>query len=635
MGEQQKNRTCIPLRPGRTVCTWRKHCGNPEETLVGHHTVMDLTRVRHWEGHVIVCGLQGVGLRMVEQLHQAGVAVVVVDDEPDQRLVRIVEAWEVPFIVGSPRIAAILDRAGLSGARAVVCAERTEVQTLETALLISETRPDIRVVVQLANAAVGAAVTQVTGPGTVLDVAALAAPSIVEACLGSDSFQIELGGTRFITSEVPVERYASLRALFGALAPIAVVPADGSPTVACPGRDLMVSVGDTVTVLGTHEELESVGLAPTVGDSDGAGPHPRRGHGAGVFRRVGSVLSSDDNGALRFAMVAAFVLVVVSTVILHATYRLPGGGHMTALTSLYFTVETISTVGFGDYSFSHQSAGLEVFGIVLIAAGATLLTAVFALITNVLVSWRIEQSLGRQQLVGLKGHVVVIGLGSVGIRVLEGLQAEGRDVVVVERNENNRFLNQARALGVPVLIADSTQRQTLEDANVDAAAAVAVLTSDDLTNIETGLAVRDFLGERWWTVPVVLRVFDRDLGSTVEHHFDFRHVRSTSALAAPRFVGAALGLDILGSFTVGRQPFLVGRLTVVPGRGLDGLAMVDLPAQTRVIALSRAADGGRLEHPPRRGTRFAPGDQAYLLGPYEELLRVLRHQHDGDVGSAV
>jgi hypothetical protein len=31
-----------------------------------------------------------------------------------------------------------------------------------------------------------------------------------------------------------------------------------------------------------------------------------------------------------------------------------------------------------------------------------------------------------------------------------------------------------------------------------------------------------------------------------------------------------------------------------------------------------------LEHPPRRGTRFAGGDQAYVLGPYEELLSVLQ-----------
>jgi len=582
-----------------------------------------------------VCGLQGVGLRMVEQLHQAGVVVVVVDEDPDARLVRIVEAWDIPFIVGSPRIAGILEQAGLAEARAVVCAERTEVQTLETALLISELRPDIRVVVQLANAAVGAAVEQVTGPGTVLDVAALAAPSIVEACLGLDSYQIELAGTRFITSEVEVERYASLRALFGALAPIAVVPADGSPTVACPGRDLMVSVGDRVTVLGTSEELDSADLVPKAHDDLGSELPERRRSRLGLVRQIRSLVGSDDNSALRFAMVAAVGLIVLSTVVLRLAYRLPGGGHMSILTSLYFTVETISTVGFGDFSFANQSTFLLLFGIVLIAGGATLLTTVFALITNVLVSWRIEQSLGRQQLVGMKRHVVLIGLGSVGIRVLEGLQAAGREVVVVERNENNRFLNQARALGVPVLIADSTQRQTLEDASVGEASAVAVLTSDDLTNIETGLAVRDYLGDRWLSVPVVLRVFDRDLGHTVEHHFDFRHVRSTSALAAPRFVGAALGLDILGSFTVGQQPFLVGRLTVAPGRGLDGLAMVDLPAQTRVIALSRAADGGRLEHPPRRDTRFAPGDQAYLLGPYEELLRVLRHELEGDIGSSV
>jgi len=592
--------------------------------------------VAQWEGHVIVCGLQGVGLRMVEQLHQAGVRVVVVDEEPEPRLVRILEAWEVPCIVGSPRIGGFLDRAGLASARAVVCAERTEVQTLETALLVSERRPGIRVVVQLANAAVGAAVSQVTGPGTVLDVAALAAPSIVEACLGRDWYQIELAGTRFVTSEVEVARFATLRALFGALAPIAVVPVDGSPTVACPGRDHQVHVGDRVTVLGTPEELEGADLLP---DRSGDGPseltvrHRRRR--AGRFIRLRSLLGSEDHRALRWAIVAAASLIIVSTVVLRLAYRLPGGGHMSALTSLYFTVETVSTVGYGDFSFARQTPAMEIFGILLIAGGAALLTTVFALITNVLVSWRIEQSLGRQQLVGLEGHVVVIGLGSVGIRVLEGLQAEGREVVVVERNENNRFLNHARALGAPVLIADSTQQQTLEDANVHSAAAVAVLTSDDLTNIETGLAVRDYLGERWASVPVVLRVFDRELGHTVERHFDFRHVRSTSALAAPRFVGAALGLDILGSFTVGSLPFLVGRLTVAPGRGLDGLAMVDLPAQTRVVALSRAADGGRLEHPPRRGTRFAPGDQAYLLGPYEELLRVLRHQHEGDVGSDV
>ncbi len=52
--------------------------------------------------------------------------------------------------------------------------------------------------------------------------------------------------------------------------------------------------------------------------------------------------------------------------------------------------------------------------------------------------------------------------------------------------------------------------------------------------------------------------------------------------------------------------------------------MSDLSARTRVLAIRRAADEQLLEHPPRRGTRFRAGDHAYLIGPYEELLAVLR-----------
>lgn len=62
--------------------------------------------------------------------------------------------------------------------------------------------------------------------------------------------------------------------------------------------------------------------------------------------------------------------------------------------------------------------------------------------------------------------------------------------------------------------------------------------------------------------------------------------------------------------------------------------MQDLSARTRVVALSRATGDGVLEHPPRWGTRFAGGDLADLLGPYDELLDVLRRdQRSGARGS--
>ena len=85
---------------------------------------------------------------------------------------------------------------------------------------------------------------------------------------------------------------------------------------------------------------------------------------------------------------------------------------------------------------------------------------------------------------------------------------------------------------------------------------------------------------------------------------------------------------MLETFYVDQQPFLVGRLSIAPGGGLQGLAMQDLSARTRVSPCSGPGAGARA--PPRRGTRFAGGDRAYLLGPYDELLRVLRR--DQSVG---
>ncbi len=588
---------------------------------------MEPPESRHRRGHVIVCGLRGIGLRIVEQFRLSDTDVVVLDDATGTMFDRQLATWGVTHVHANARVGDGLLEAGIDGAVAVVCVEIDDIHTLETALRVHELRPDIRLVVQLANPSVAGALGRVTGPGTVLDSASLAAPSFVEACLQRPVHDIELAGVEFFVVQTDVpdvpDRHETFRAHFGDLAPVAVMPGDGSTLVQCPGRDYPVKPGDRVAVLGTREELQHYGV-------DVAGPARAPLRRVGLLRRVSRQVRTslrEGNQALAFVAVGLLALIAVSTVILRVGYRVRDPHeHLSLLSSLYFTIETVATVGFGDYSFATQSAWMKVFGIVMIAAGVALLSTAFALFTNLLVSRRIEQSLGRLEVPGMVDHVVVIGLGSVGISVVRGLIDQGQRVVVVERDPSNRYLAQARALGVPVLVADATQRQTHGMVNLDDAAAVAVLTSADLTNIETALAIRESLGERWEQVPVTVRVFDRELARMMEEKFGFRNVRSTSALAAPWFVGAALGLDILSTFYVGQQPFLVGKVAVGEDGGLRGLAMADLSARTRVIALRRANADGTLEHPPRRGTRFAGGDEAFVLGPYEEILRVLHHE---------
>ena len=91
---------------------------------------------------MIVCGLRGLGLRIVEELSLSGVPAVVVDDDPDVRLARILAGWGVPHIRASSRTAETLTGAGLDGATAVVCVHEDDLYTLETALLVRQLRED-------------------------------------------------------------------------------------------------------------------------------------------------------------------------------------------------------------------------------------------------------------------------------------------------------------------------------------------------------------------------------------------------------------------------------------------------------------------------------------------------------------
>jgi Trk K+ transport system NAD-binding subunit len=575
--------------------------------------------------HVIVSGLRHVGLRLIEQLHGAGEQVVVIDDHADVRLARLIRDWGVIHVEGSPRRAETLLRAGLDKAASLVCVEAEDLENLEVALLGQRLRPDLRVIVHINNPAVGRAITRVTGTGTVLDVPSLAAPSFVEACMERRRHQLTMGGENFTVTELIASAVGTVRTMAPGTAPIALVPANGEEMLVCPSRDVAVRPGDLVAVVGREPDLQS--MQPS-GPDGRVTAHPNV-HRTRLAWRYLTSFAQEAGRSLRLTLVGLAVIAAVSVVLLMSGYAGVTGRRMSVIDSVYFTTETLTTTGFGDFSFAAQSPWLRVWSIFLMVAGATLLTITYALLTDLLVSRRIAQSFGQKRVTDMREHVILVGLGAVGVRVLESLVGIGQPVVVLERDEDNRHLGVAESLGVPVVIGDSTIASNLAAANLGTARGVAIVTSNDLANIETGLAVDDLLGPRRNQVPVVLRVFDRQLAHTVETSLGFRYVRSPSELAAPWFVGAALGLDVINTFYVEHQPFLLGRLTVSGAGGLQGRTVRDLSARIRVVAIERRDRRGELEYPVRIESSFQAGDRAYLIGPYEDLLAVLRRDRAG------
>ncbi|AQT81606.1 potassium transporter TrkA [Mycolicibacterium litorale] len=552
-------------------------------------------------GHTIVCGDDALAMRIIDELNNAELSVVTLQ---------------------SPNG---LQAAGIDTAEAIICADDDDALNLEIALLARQANPRVRVVARLANTVLREAMTDGNGPGAILDVADLAAPSVVEALLRRTTHTISVAGIDFVISGATATRAGTLREMYGDLAPVAIIRSEdsGSPgeVIACPGRDVGVHPGDWTAMIGTADELTERGIQI-------AKPIPAVPRARPLVVRVGDAVRAfrdDLNPMFYRALAVSASLLVGSTILLRFAYQQPG---MDWIDALYFSAETIATVGYGDFNFLDQPDWLRLWGVGMMFAGVATTAIVVAFVADVLLSRRLSQSASRQKIRHLHRHVVIVGLGSFGIRVASVLKAAGHDVAVIERNEDNRYLAAAAELELPVIFGDATLRQTLEAARIEEARAIAVLTQDDMVNIETGIVLREMLGARTLPdmqrrdLPIVLRIYDQSLGSAVGHRFGFEYVRSTVDLATPWFIGAAMGLDVLGTFSVGQRSFMVGGVRVGAGSELDGIRMFELSTQTRVIAISREGTPVRLH--PRRETQLAAGDTAYLVGPYRELFDMLR-----------
>ncbi len=196
---------------------------------------------------------------------------------------------------------------------------------------------------------------------------------------------------------------------------------------------------------------------------------------------------------------------------------------------------------------------------------------------------------------GLSGHVVLLGLGKIGTRVLTRLRELDIPVVCVEADPEARGVATARRLRVPVVLGDVTQEGVLEAAKINRAQALLALTSADTTNLEAVLYGRSVRPD----LRVVLRLYDDDFATAVYRTLRAAHPgattrsRSVSHLAAPAFAGAMMGrqTQILGTIPVERRVLLFAAMRVGGHAQLEGRTVGEAfrAGAWRVLALDTGA----------------------------------------------
>ncbi|ELZ29161.1 TrkA-N domain-containing protein [Halosimplex carlsbadense 2-9-1] len=107
----------------------------------------------------------------------------------------------------------------------------------------------------------------------------------------------------------------------------------------------------------------------------------------------------------------------------------------------------------------------------------------------------------------LRGHVVICGHGMFGRTVANRLREQGRDVVVVERDDEER---ERMADDAPVVGGDARREEVLERAGVARADAVVAGIDDSNANIQIGVATSQLAPE----ATLVVRVGDEMYEST-------------------------------------------------------------------------------------------------------------------------
>ncbi len=170
------------------------------------------------------------------------------------------------------------------------------------------------------------------------------------------------------------------------------------------------------------------------------------------------------------------------------------------INSLYFTVITIATVGYGD--ISPITPLQKLFTVTLVLGGVGLVAYAFTLTITVVTMALEDITSGarqRRRIAGTKNHFVLCGYGRVGSAVHKELEKRNQIAIIIERDRRiveKELWEKPNVLAIP---GDATDEDIMIDAGIERARGVIITTGDDVDNLFITLTARE-LQEKIWIV---------------------------------------------------------------------------------------------------------------------------------------
>ncbi|MFF3502466.1 NAD-binding protein [Streptomyces sp. NPDC003247] len=494
---------------------------------------------------------------------------------------------------------AVLAEAGVEQAAALALVYDDDERNIRAALTARRLNPRLRLVLRLYNRRLGQHIEELLDQAaalasggaeravgdastTVLSDADTAAPALAATAVAGTTKVVQTDGLLLRAVERPPPGPGQAAGAGRATPTLALLSSTGNDPAFADGSEASGEQGpvllpDAATVAAATGR-GSVVLEQVAYTAGGALP---AGRGVGMVPPFASLFSR----RLRWSLAGLVGCVVALAVALW----LVTGIH--PLGAVYLTLLDLFAINEPALGSSTERQVLQLLSGLM---GLLLLPVLLAAVLEALGTFRGAGAVRRPPR-GLGGHVVLLGLGKIGTRVLTRLRELGIPVVCVEATPEARGVSAARRLRVPVVFGDVTQEGVLEAAKIGRAHTLLAVTSSDTTNLEAALYARSLRPD----LRVVLRLYDDDFATAVYRTLRAAHPqaltrsRSVTHLAAPSFAGAMMGRQILGAIPVERRVLLFAALEVGAYAQLAGRTVGEAfrAGYWRVLALDMGEEG--------------------------------------------
>ena len=312
-------------------------------------------------------------------------------------------------------------------------------------------------------------------------------------------------------------------------------------------------------------------------------------------------------------MMAVLLALLLGTVVFHL---LEG---WSILDSLYVTVQTVTTVGFGDLTPRTAIGRLFATFFMMLGVGVVLY-ALTSTVQSIVHSELFARYGHSRKMSKLRDHFIICGAGRVGSHLIRSLRAVDGVFVVIESDQ--RKVEALMDLGIPTLMRDATIEESLIEAGVQHASGLATCLPDDADNVYVVLTARD-LNPR---IHIVARA--------AEEQAESKLIRAgANRVVAPTIIGGhrmAMALtkpavgDFLDSVTANHLELGFEQLEVDPLSSLVGrkLSETVIRSELNIVIVSIRRDDGEIIFNPSGETKIEGGDMLIAIGNSDSLSRL-------------